>query len=103
MSVVLVRVCCRSVVGKAISSFETLSGAVEQQANEANKRADVAVALADRTLVQLAEIEERADALKERLETMQAETREVCQHAGEAEDAMEAMGRADEARKARSR
>lgn len=85
------------------TAAETRADRAEQQADEANKRADVAVALADRTLVQLAEAEERADAFKERLEILQAETTEVRQHAREAEDAIETMRRADDARRARGR
>lgn len=85
------------------AAAETRADRAEQQADEANKRADVAAALADRTLVQLAETEERADALMERLEIVQAETREFRQHAREADDAIEALRRTDAARRGRGR
>ncbi len=51
-----------------------LAGQLEQanaRADEANKRADVAVALADRTLARLTEVEQRADADRLRAERME--------------------------------
>src|ERR1700754_1472237 len=45
----------------------------EERTDEANKRADVAAALADRTLTQLAEVEQRMEAERSRADTLRGQ------------------------------
>jgi hypothetical protein len=77
------------VLEAAVASLSEARDQAEKRAAEANKRADVAVALAERTIGQLAEANIRA----ERAEAMAQGAREV------ADD----LRRADEARRARGR
>ncbi len=69
-----------------------------QQTHEANKRADVAVALADRTLVQLAETSARADRAEQSIETERGRADRAEARADRAEQAhLEERKRADQA------
>jgi chromosome segregation ATPase len=69
-----------------------------QQTHEANKRADVAVALADRTLAQLAEMNARADRAEQSIETERGRAGRAETRADRAEQALsEERARADQA------
>jgi len=73
-----------------------VSGDTSRLIAEANARADVAIALADRTLTQLAEAHTENGKLRDRLDQAKAE-------AQEAHQAADVLRRADDARKAMGR
>jgi hypothetical protein len=81
----------------------TLLEDANRRADEANGRADAAMALADRTLSQLADAGTRADRLELDLATALDAANHARAQAQAAQDAAEALRRADEARKARGR
>jgi hypothetical protein len=108
----------------ALTALEDALGAANARADEALKRADVAVALADRTLAQLADAGARADRAETARQSAEgliasleadlrakdvaivdaeARAQEVEQAARIATDALNAARRTEEARKARGR
>ena len=89
----------------ALATFENVATVLREQLDqanqrtqEANKRADVAVALADRTLAQLAETSARADRAEQSIETERGRADRAEARADQAEQALsEERNRADQA------
>jgi hypothetical protein len=84
-----------------VGFHEKALAVLEEALAEANKRADAALALADRTLAQLAAAGGRADRLELDLATALDAANQARREAQAAQDAADALRRADDARKAR--
>jgi hypothetical protein len=86
-----------------ISFYARALAVLEAALIEANKRADAAQMLAERTLAEFAEAGARADRERERVTDLQGELEAARGDAQEAAQAADELRRANEARKARGR
>jgi hypothetical protein len=85
-----------AVLQGAVDALRQRAERAEAETDSAHKRADVAVALADRTLAQLAETSAEVEKLRDRLDAAEGRARV-------AEDVVAQLRGADEARKVRGR